>query len=384
MNVPRIAIVGAGIGGLSAALALKRFHLEPVVFEQAPQFGRVGAGINLTPNAVKALDGLGIGPRLREASFRPTRRVSRTWDSGEVTSMLEMGEAGERRYGAPQLTVHRADLLSALEAAASDVEIHLGSRVRQIRQAPGHAELVLDDGQAHRFDAIVGADGIHSAVRAELFGADQPTFTGQVAFRAIVDARHFAGMDLTPTTKWWGPNTASQVFTFLIQGGQELFVFATVPEDAWRHESWSIKGTQAELLAAYAGFHPEVQAILGRCEVVLKTAMYVREPMAHWTQGRVTLLGDACHPMLPFMAQGAAMGIEDAVVLARCLAAGQDVAQALQDYEALRRPRASQIQVASGKNDWLRSDNNADWVYGYDAWNTPLTPAASAEPLGAN
>jgi salicylate hydroxylase len=372
MTSHRIAIIGAGIGGLSAALALKRLNLTPVVFEQAARFGRVGAGINLTPNAVRALDGLGIGPALRASAFRPTRRISRTWDSGEVTSSLEMGEAGERRYGAPQLTVHRADLLSALEAAASDIEIHLGSRVRRVSQGDGHATLELDNGQTHRFDAIVGADGIHSAVRDNLFGADQPTFTGQVAFRAIVDAQQLGHLDLTPTTKWWGPNTASQVFTFLIHGGRELFVFATAREDSWRHESWSVKGTQQELLAAYAQFHPEVQAILGRCEVVLKTALYVREPMARWTQGRITLLGDACHPMLPFMAQGAAMGIEDAVVLARCLAAGPDGAAALRNYEALRKPRASQIQVASGKNDWLRNDNNADGVYGYDAWATPL------------
>ncbi len=151
-------------------------------------------------------------------------------------------------------------------------------------------------------------------------------------------------------------------------------MFATAQEDSWRHESWSVKGTQEELLAAYAQFHPEAQAILRGCEVVLKTALYVREPMAQWTQGRVSLLGDACHPMLPFMAQGAAMGIEDAVVLARCLADESDCASALRTYEALRKPRASQIQVASGKNDWLRNDNNADWVYGYDAWGTPLNP----------
>ncbi|WP_137919859.1 FAD-dependent monooxygenase [Hydrogenophaga sp. 2FB] len=375
MTSPRIAIIGAGIGGLSAALALKRLHITPVVFEQATRFGRVGAGINLTPNAVRALDGLGVGQALRATAFRPTRRVSRTWDSGEVTSHLEMGDAGERRYGAPQLTVHRADLLSALEAAASDVEVHLGSRVQHISQTDEHAELVLDNGQTHRFDAIVGADGIHSAVRDNLFGADQPIFTGQVAFRSIVDTQRLGHLDLTPTTKWWGPNTASQIFTFLIHGGRELFVFATAREDSWRHESWSVKGTQEELLAAYAQFHPEVQDILRGCEVVLKTALYVREPMAQWTQGRVSLLGDACHPMLPFMAQGAAMGIEDAVVLARCLADGPDCASALQRYEALRKPRASQIQVASGKNDWLRNDNNADSVYGYDAWSTSLNPA---------
>lgn len=374
MVSPRIAIVGAGIGGLSAALALRRLGLTPVVFEQAARFGRVGAGINLTPNAVKALDGLGIGERLRDAAFRPTRRVSRTWDTGEVTASLEMGETGERRYGAPQLTVHRADLLSALETAAADVEIHLGSKARQVIQTESASVLALENGQTLTFDAVVGADGIHSAVRAAMFGADQPIFTGQVAFRSIVDARQFDAMDLTPTTKWWGPDTASQVFTFLIQGGHELFVFATAREDDWRHESWSVKGTQEELMAAYARFHPEVQAILQQCKVVLKTALYVREPMAHWTVGRTTLLGDASHPMLPFMAQGAAMGIEDAVVLARCLDAGRsDIAKALQFYESLRRPRASQIQVASGKNDWLRSDGNADWVYGYDAWSTPLS-----------
>ena len=369
-----IAIVGAGIGGMAAAIALHRAGLEVGVYEQAPRFGRVGAGINLTPNAVKALDGLGVGAALRETAYEPTCRISRLWDSGRETSRLELHAQGERRYGVPQLTIHRADLLSALEAALPGGAVRLGAKVAGVGQDERGAWLDLADGSRVAARAVVGCDGIHSVVREAVAGPEAPRFTGQVAFRSIVPTAPLSRYDLTPTTKWWGPEASSQIFTFLIDRGQrELFVFATVPETAWTHESWSIQGHKDELLRAYAGFHEEALAILERCDVVLKTALYARDPMARWTHGRITLLGDACHAMLPFMAQGAAMGLEDAAVLSRCLdEEGSDVAAALRRYERARLERTSRIQRGSQQNDWLRADTNADWVYGYDAWTEPL------------
>lgn len=373
-----IAIIGAGIGGMAAAIALHRAGYKVGVYEQAPRFGRVGAGINLTPNAVKVLDGLGVGAVLRATAYEPTCRVSRLWDSGQETSRLELHAQGERRYGTPQLTIHRADLLSALETALPAGSVRLGAKVAGVGQDERHAWLGLADGSRVAARAVVGCDGIHSVVREAIAGPEAPRFTGKVAFRSIVPTAPLARYDLTPTTKWWGPDASSQIFTFLIDRGQrELFVFATVPETEWTHESWSIQGHKDELLRAYAGFHEEALAILEGCDVVLKTALYARDPMARWTHGRVTLLGDACHAMLPFMAQGAAMGLEDAAVLSRCLGeAGDDVPAALLRYEQARLERASRIQRGSLQNDWLRSDTNADWVYGYDAWTEPLPARA--------
>ncbi|VCU69269.1 6-hydroxynicotinate 3-monooxygenase precursor [Pigmentiphaga humi] len=374
-----IAIIGAGIGGMAAAIALHREGCKVGIYEQAARFGRVGAGINLTPNAVRALDGLGVGEGLRETAYEPTCRVSRMWDTGAETSRLELHADGRRRYGAPQLTVHRADLLTALETALPQDSVHLGSKVVSVAQDAARAYVDLADGTRVSAGAVIGCDGIHSVVRAALAGPEAPRFTGKVAFRAIVPTAPLARYDLTPTTKWWGPDSSSQIFTFLINRGRELFVFATVAEEEWTRESWSMQGSKEELLRAYAGFHEEARAILSQCDVVLKTALYIRDPMPRWTEGRITLLGDACHAMLPFMAQGAAMGLEDAVVLSRCLAGQRgDMPGALLRYERARLERTARIQRGSLQNDWLRADTNADWVYGFDAWTEPLPEQAGA------
>ena len=227
--------------------------------------------------------------------------------------------------------------------------------------------------------ALVGADGIHSAVRAALFGAETPRFTGVVAYRAVVPR---AGLDLPGLdgfTKWWGPNPASQIVTFPISAGRDVFIFATTLQESWREESWTLPGSVEELRAEYADYHPEARALLAACDSVLKTALYERDPLPVWSRGRVTLLGDACHPMLPFMAQGAGQAVEDAVVLARCLSGGEDVPAALRRYEGLRMGRTAEIQIGSRGNNWLRAGGNGDWVYGYDAWGVPL----DGVPLGS-
>lgn len=371
-----IGIIGGGIGGLAAAIALHRAGHEVLVFEQARQFSRVGADINLTPNAVRALDGLGIGAALREHGARPTHRVSRNWDTGEETSVLAMSGEAEAKYGAPQLTLHRADLLQALEAALPAERIRLGKRATGIAQDETGVNLAFADGTQASVSALVGADGIHSVVRSALFGEEQPRFTGVVAYRAVIPRERLDLPGLDRFTKWWGPNAASQIVTFPISAGRETFIFATTPQESWREESWTTPGSVEELRAEYAGYHPEARALLAACDSVLKTALYERDPLPAWSRGRVTLLGDACHPMMPFMAQGAGMAVEDAVVLARCLHEGMaDIPAALRRYEQARMARTAEIQVASRGNAWLRAGGNADWVYGYDAWNVPLDPA---------
>ncbi|MEK7946749.1 FAD-dependent monooxygenase [Pigmentiphaga sp. YJ18] len=374
MASPLIGISGAGIGGLAAAIALRKLGLDSVVFEQAPRFARVGADINLTPNAVLALDGLGVGDELRKTAARPTHRISRTWDTGEETSRLEMSQAAETRYGAPQLTMHRADLLAALEQAVPAATIHLGKRTVGIDEGADGITVRFEDGTSQRVDVLVGADGIHSTVRKHLLGDEYPDFTGVVAYRAVVPASRLEGVpNLGAFTKWWGPNPETQIVTFPLNLGRDIFIFATTPQDSWRHESWTMPGSVEELRASYSDFHPEARALLAACDEVLKSALYVRDPLPSWSRGNVTLLGDACHPMMPFMAQGAGMAIEDAVVLARYLADTPEApAQALKRYEAARHDRTARVQIGSRGNNWLKEGGNADWVYEYNAWTVPL------------
>ena len=380
MGVLKIGIVGAGIGGLAAANALHQAGHDVVVFEQSRQFLRVGADINLTPNAVRALDGLGadIAQAVRASAARPTHRISRTWDTGEETSRLAMGDEAERKYGAPQLTIHRADLLAALADAFPAERVRFGKRAQSIeaRADGGVAIRFTDDSEATQLDVLIGADGIHSVVRNAMFGAESPRFTGVVAFRAVVPTERVKDVpNIQAFTKWWGATPESQIVTFPLNQGRDTFIFATTAQDSWHEESWTTPGSVDELRGFYADFHPDARALLDACDSVLKTALYERDPLTAWSLGPMTLVGDACHPMMPFMAQGAGMAIEDGVVLARNLAgvaAPAQVAAALHRYETMRMERASQIQVGSRGNNWLRSGGNADWVYGYDAWSVPL------------
>lgn len=370
-----IGICGGGVGGLCAAIALREAGHEAVVFEQAGQFLRIGADVNLTPNAVRALDRLGVGEVLRQTAARPTHRLSRTWDSGEITSKLPMSDAAEVRYGAPQLTIHRGDLLKALEARLPESAIRLGTRVARVVAEGERPVIHFADGSRESVDVVIGADGIHSAVRRSLFGDDHPEFTGLVSYRAVVPRSAVPEVEnLDAFTKWWGATADSQVVVFPLTRGEEVFIFATTPQEGWREESWTLPGDVEELREVYRDFHPDVRALLAACDSVTKSALYVREPMERWSEGHVTILGDAAHPMVPFMAQGACMAIEDAVVLSRCLAEAdlETVPAALHRYEKARKKRTAQVQRGSRANDWLKGEGNADWVYGYDAWGVAL------------
>jgi salicylate hydroxylase len=373
-----IGICGGGVGGLTAAIALTRAGHAVTVHEQARAFARIGADVNLTPNAVHALDRLGVGETLRETAARPRFRISRTWDTGEETSRLPMGDEAEKKYGAPQLTIHRGDLLRALEARVPAAAIRLGHQVTAVSDGT----VTFADGTSAGFDVVIGADGIHSTVRTALFGEDRPTFPGLVSYRAVVPRAAVDAANLDSFTKWWGPRPDVQVVVFPLTRGEEVFIFATTPQDDWRDESWTLPGDVAELREVYEDFHPEVGALLAAVSSVTKSALYVRDPMPRWSSGHATLIGDAAHPMVPFMAQGACMAIEDAVVLSRALDGvtdPADVPAALRAYEDARRDRTARIQLGSLANDWMKGQGNADWVYGYDAWTAPLGAPAAAE-----
>ncbi|MGA7975182.1 MAG: FAD-dependent monooxygenase [Pseudolabrys sp.] len=371
-----IGINGGGIGGLAAAIALRQAGHDVQVYEQAASYNRIGADINLTPNAVRALDGLGVVPALKETAARPTHRISRMWDTGEETSRLEMADTAEQKYGAPQLTIHRADLLDALRRQLPEDIVHLCHRVAAIDVTGKRPKLRFTSGKEVEVDVLVGADGIHSLTRTALFGPEHPEFTGLVSYRAVIDRCRLDLPNLDAFTKWWGPTADLQIVTFPLNKGRETFVFATTAQPDWREESWTMPGDVNELRAAYANFHPEARALLDACDSVTKSALYVRDPLPVWSVGRVTLLGDACHPMVPFMAQGACMAIEDAVVLGRALrdVDSEHVGPALKRYEDARKVRTARVQIGSRGNEWLKQGGNADWVYAFDAWSAPLAP----------
>ena len=374
------AIIGAGIGGLATAALLLRAGHRVQVFEQAARFARVGSGIQMAPNAVKVLRHLGIEARLRDTAFQADFAISRSWDSGTETSRLALGAEVERQFGAPYLFLHRADLHAAIAEIVPSGVVHLGMKLAAIDQDGSGVDLRFADGSRFRADAVIGADGVHSLVRETLLGPETPRFTGRVAYRTTFAADRLRGVTLDPVrTKWWGPDRHMVVY-FVTRARDELYFVTSVPERAeWTTpESWSAKGDLDELRAAYAGFHPDVQAILDACPEVFKWALFERDPLPRWSDGRIALLGDACHPMTPYMAQGAASALEDAAVLARCIDAVEldGLHEAYQRYERVRKPRASAIQAGSSANNWLRDKADPGWVYGYDASTADIEDAA--------
>jgi salicylate hydroxylase/6-hydroxynicotinate 3-monooxygenase len=371
-----IAIIGAGIGGLAVALLLTRAGHKVSVYEQAPRFARVGAGIQMAPNAVKVLRGLRIDEHIRRIAFQSEVALSREWNTGEVTSELTLGREVEERFGAPYLFLHRGDLHAAIHSVVPRDVVHLERKLVGLDQDSTGVTLAFAGGSKVRADMVIGADGVHSLVRETLLGPEEPRFTGRVAYRTTYPASRLGSTRITPArTKWWGPDRHMVVY-FVTAALDELYFVTSVPESAdWMTpESWSSKGDLEELRAAYAGFHPEVQAVLQACPEVYKWGLFERDPLPRWWEGRAVLLGDACHPMTPYMAQGAASALEDAAVLTRCLeqAAPDGLDEAFALYEATRKPRASAIQAGSSANTWLRRDTDPAWVYGYDAWTAPL------------
>ena len=380
MANPSIAIVGAGMGGLAAAATLHQAGFPVRVYEQAPSFARIGAGIQMMPNSMKVLRGIGVEDRLRRIAFQPYSHLNREWDTGRVMRELPMPED---LFGAPYLCMHRADLHDALLAVLPSELIHLDKKLVGLHGSASGVTLAFADGSHTKADAVIGADGVHSVVRDIIIGPDTPIHKGRIAYRAVFSSALLNGFDIGRSrTKWWGLDRHIVIYYTNAQRS-ELYFVTSVPEPAeWMtRESWSAKGDVKELRQAYAGFHHDVRAVLEACPDCHKWAILEREPLPRWSDGRVVLLGDACHPMTPYMAQGAATAIEDAAVLMRCLkeVEGEDIQGAFRTYEAARKPRTSLIQAISSANTWMKGgDDDTSWLYGYDAWTTPLKAAVNS------
>jgi 2-polyprenyl-6-methoxyphenol hydroxylase-like FAD-dependent oxidoreductase len=340
-------VIGAGVGGAAAALALRRADLDVSLFEQTVAQREVGAGIQISPNASRLLGRYGLGDAMARVAVRPSAIVFRRWQDGRVLGREELGDSIEGQYGAPYYHFHRADLIALLAEAFGPKDIKLGRRLVDIEQDESGVTAHFQDGASERGDLLIGADGIHSRVRTWLFGEEKPRFSGQIAYRGLAPAERVAHLRLPlDVTNWVGPG--GHLVHYYVSGGRFLNFIAVSEETTWTREQWSDRGSISDAVKTYEGWHPQVATILTAVDETFKWALFDRIPLPEWTQGRVALLGDACHPMLPFMAQGAAQAIEDGATLAACLKnAVCDIPAALKAYAALRKPRTAALQERS-------------------------------------
>jgi len=385
-----IAIVGGGLGGLTAALSLLHAGFDVHVYERATALREVGAGIQVSPNASRILHRLGLADELARMGVRPLAWHQRRWQDGRTLLRTPLADAIETAFGSPHYQTHRADLLNALLRTIPADRVHPGHRLTSLVDHGDRVEVGFENGTRIGADVVVGADGIHSAVRGILFGPQEPRFTGCACYRGLVPADRLRHLNLEVSAQvWMGPG--KHFVHYYVRGRQLVNFVAVIEQPIWTGESWTDAGNVADALALYDGWHNQVLEILSAVDETFIWAVFERAPLQRWSVGRVTLLGDACHAMVPFMAQGAAQAIEDGATLAGCLTGsdGRDLPAALQRYEAIRLPRTSRVQAASmenkarfhledgpeqeerdrlmatGSTDW--SSSAIAWVYGHDA-----------------
>lgn len=396
-GTPRIAIVGGGIGGLAAAAFLHQAGLNCTVYEQAAELREVGAGLVTAPNAARLLRRLGV----LESFARRAVRLEvgwefRRWQDGTVLSAEHLAGACERLYGEHTYTVHRADLLDAVKSAVPPGTIRLGWRCTGLSAGGGRPVLRFGNGEVAEPDIVIGADGTHSVVRGTLAGQTPAEYSGLCAFRSLVPAEAAPAFARRPAqTLWIGPG--HHLVHYLVSAGTLVNLVAFAPAGDYTVESWTATAAPGEFLAEFDGWDARVTDLIRAGGTPGRWALLDRPPLPRWSHGPVTLLGDAAHPMFPFFAQGAAQAMEDAAVLAGCLAGDlADPVRALQRYEALRIPRTSRLQEMSHARSGInhlpdgpeqqardRSFTSADplaangWIYGYD----PLAGGASRSIL---
>jgi len=342
------------------------------------------------PNAVRVLRRLGLGPGLDREGVQPIATHQRRWQDGRTLQRAPLNPLCEELYGAPHVTIHRADLLDIIAAAFPQERLHLGHRLAGLKEEGGRVEAWFDNGARIAPDVLIGADGIHSVVRAALFGEAAPRFAGCVAYRGLVPVERITGLGLElGNQSWVGPG--GHLVHYFVARARLLNFVGWTEHDEWNREDWTDRATPERAQAAFSGWHDQIQRIISAADQCFIWALFDREPQPRWSQGRVTLLGDACHPMYPFMGQGAAQAIEDGACLASCLKTAVEgdgnVAAALLRYERLRLPRVTRLQEMSRANktrfhlpdgpaqqardaEWAnagdRSPDALRWLYAHD------------------
>jgi 6-hydroxynicotinate 3-monooxygenase len=367
----RIAVVGAGIGGLSLAGFLQRAGFQVTIYEQARAFSRLGAGITLSANVTKALRRLGIADALVAAGIKPHSYISRTWDTGEIVYELVFDAEGEKRHGGPYLGIHRGDLHAVLAQAISPGTVAYDHRLVDLEESNKAARLIFENGTAADVDVVIGADGIRSKVREHLLGAEPLRFVGAVAYRSIFPTERLGGFKIPDCTKWWGPDRHILPY-FMRSTRDEVYVIGVVPEAAWETDEVSRPASRDEFIRLFEGFHGDLLRVLQGTHEVSVWPIFDRERNDKWSAGRVVLLGDACHPMRPYMGAGGAMAVEDAAILSRCLTEYDNLAEAFRSYEGTRIPRVAETQRISIENSWMAGPTETDWYYDYDVCTAPL------------
>jgi salicylate hydroxylase len=349
----KITIIGAGLGGLTAGLALLKKGFDVTILEQAAELKEIGAGVQLGPNATGVLFRLGLGDALEKIASEPIGKRVRLWNTGQIWPLFDLGSVSREAYGYPYLTVHRADLLQVLADGVRRLKsdaIRLSIKVSGLTQHERGVTIQTSHGEVIESALVVGADGVHSKVREALFGLDAPRYSGVMAWRGVIEASALpAHMRELYGSNWVGPG--AHVVQYPLRNGELVNFVGAVEANRWDVESWSEQGSHDECLNDFKGWHEEVQTLIKAIKIPYKWVLMVRDPMPQWSQGRVTLLGDACHPTLPFLAQGAAMAIEDGYILARALEKYSHApAVAFERYEEARQERTARVVVGSAAN----------------------------------